>query len=216
MKNRRFLVLCSFLSNVLIFVMVFYAVGTSWREYAATNANGMGFKTFRYFTTDSIVLCGIASLLAAGFTLPVLLKKRERVPKGVLLFKYTGACAVALTFAVVLAFLGPIHGYGSMFIGTSFYLHGIVPILAMVSWIAFDRGCRLKVRAFLLGLIFAAAYGAVYFIQVVVRGFSNGGWMDFYMLRRGCRWWLSFPLVGLGAAVLCILLLVLHNRCDRE
>lgn len=216
MKNRRFLVLCSFLADLLIFVMAFYAVGMTWRRQTGGEFNGSGLVTFRYFTTDSNILCGLVSLLAAAFTLPVFLSKRERVPDFVLLLKYAGACAVSLTFTVVLVFLGPIYGYDMMYRGASFYMHGIVPMLAMVSWIAFDRGYRPKPWAIPFALIFVAVYGVVYFIQVVARGPARGGWPDFYAFARGGRWWLSLILVFLGAAILCFLLLFLHNRCDRE
>ena len=216
MKSRRFLILCSFLADLLIFVMAFYAVGMSWRYHASGEFNGSGLTTFRYFTTDSNILCGLVSLLAAGFTLPVLFEKREQVPKFALLLKYAGACAVSLTFTVVIVFLGPIYGYELMYRGASFYMHGIVPILAMVSWICFDRGYRLKFWAVPVSMIFVAIYGIVYFYQVVVRGIAHGGWPDFYAFTRGGRWWLSILFVGLGAAVLCIVLLILHNCCDRE
>ena len=216
MKNRRFFLLCSFLSNVLVFVMAFYAVGSSIRYHGGGEFNGTGFRTFRYFTTESNILAGIVSLLAAGFTLPVLLGKRERVPKFALVLKYVGSCAVALTFFVVLAFLGLIYGYGMMYRGASFYMHGIVPILAMVSWIVFDRGAHLKIQAFLFGLIPVVLYGVMYFVQVVLRGPARGGWEDFYAFTRGGKWWLSLMIVFAGAAVLCLLLLFLHNRCDRS
>lgn len=215
MKNRRFYAVCSFLANLLIFVMAIYAVGISVRMHAAREFNGSGIATFRYFTTDSNVLCGVLSLIAAAFTLPVLLNKRDSVPKAVLVLKYVGTVAVALTFSVVIVFLGPIYGYGMMYRGASFYLHGIVPILAMVSWIVFDRGLKLKFRAILLAMVPVAVYGVVYFIMVVQRGPARGGWQDFYALTRGGRWWLSIILMGLGTALLAFILLFLHNRCDR-
>ena len=216
MKNRRFFLLCSFLADLLIFVMAFYAVGTAVRTLGGGEFNGTGLRTLRYFTTESNILCGIVSLLAAAFTLPVFLGKRERIPKSVLVLKYVGSCAVALTFFVVLAFLGLIYGYGMMYRGASFYMHGIVPILAMVSWIVFDRGAHLRVRAVLFGLVPVVIYGVIYFIQVVVLGKARGGWEDFYAFARGGKWWLSLPIVFFGAAILCFLLLFLHNRCDRE
>lgn len=216
MKNRRFYAVCSFLADLLIFVMALYAVGTSISAHAALEFNGSGLYTFRYFTTDSNVFCGILSLVAAAFTLPVVLNKRESVPKAVLVLKYIGTVAVALTFFVVIVFLGPIYGYGMMYRGASFYLHGIVPFLAMVSWIVFDRGCHLKLRAIFLTLVPVALYGVVYFYKVVVLGPARGGWQDFYALARGGKWWLSIILMGAGTLLISFILMILHNRCDRE
>ena len=216
MKNRRFYAVCSFLADLLIFVMALYAVGTSIQAHAAREFNGTGYYTFRYFTTDSNILCGIMALIAAAFTLPVILNKSDRVPRAVLVLKYVGTVAAALTFFVVIVFLGPIYGYSMMYRGASFYLHGIVPFLAMVSWIAFDRGCYLKLRAIFLTLVPVALYGIVYFYKVVVLGPARGGWKDFYALARGGKWWLSIILMGAGTLLIAFLLMFLHNRCDRE
>ncbi len=149
MKKKQFYNLCSFLTDLLIFALAFYAIWTAVHE----RGGKPDYSTFRYFTTDSNALAGAVSFLAAAFTFPVLIGKRERVPKSVLILKYVGTCAVGLTFFVVLLFLGMIFGHETQYDGTSLYMHGIIPMLAMVSWIAFDRGAHLRYRTFLFGLI---------------------------------------------------------------
>ena len=116
--------------------MAFYAVWIAVRGHRGR----ADFSTFKYFTTDSNAFAGAVSLLAAAYTLPVLLAKKECVPKPVLMLKYVGTCSVALTFFVALLFLGVIFGHGTMYDGIGFYMHGIVPVLTMISWIALDRG----------------------------------------------------------------------------
>ena len=101
-RKRRFICLCSFLADLLIFVLAFYAVWIAVRGHRGR----ADFSTFKYFTTDSNAFAGAVSLLAAAYTLPVLLGKKECVPKPVLILKYVGTCSVALTFFVVLLFLG--------------------------------------------------------------------------------------------------------------
>ena len=211
MKKRRVFFLFSFLADLLIFALAFHAV------WLAVHVRGGGtdFSTFRSFTTQSNTLAGAVSLLAAVFTFPVLIGKKEYVPKPVLILKYVGTCAVALTFFVVLLFLGRIFGLHTMYDGSSFYMHGIIPVLTMVSWIVFDRGAHLRYRAFLWGLIPIVLYGILYLVQVFVRSVADGGWLDFYAFNIHGRWQLSVMLVFAGAAVLCFLLLHLHNCCDR-
>lgn len=211
MKKRRYLCLCSFLADLLIFSLACYAV---WLAVHARRG-GTDFSTFRTFTTQSNTLAGAVSFLAAVFTFPVLIGKKERVPKPVLILKYVGTCAVALTFFVVLLFLGVIFGHDTMYDGSSFYMHGVIPVLMMASWIVFDRGIHLPYKAFLWGLIPIVLYGILYLVQVFVRGAANGGWMDFYAFNIHGRWPLSVLLVFAGAAILCFLLLLLHNCCDR-
>ncbi len=208
-RKRRFICLCSFLADLLVFVLAFYAVWIAVRGHRGR----ADFSTFKYFTTDSNAFAGAVSLLAAAYTLPVLLGKKECVPKPVLILKYVGTCSVALTFFVVLLFLGVIFGHGTMYDGTGFYMHGIIPVLTMISWIALDRGAHLRKRAFLFGLIPAVLYGILYVIQVFMRSVAHGGWLDFYAFNIGGRWQLSMMLVFAGAGVLCFLLLFLHNCC---
>lgn len=212
MKKKQFYSLCSFLTDLLIFALAFYAIWTAVHE----RGGKPDYSTFRYFTTDSNALAGAVSLLAAAFTFPVLIGKRERVPKSVLILKYVGTCAVGLTFFVVLLFLGMIFGHETQYDGTSLYMHGIIPMLAMVSWIAFDRGAHLRYRTFLFGLIPVVLYGILYIIQVFGRSVAHGGWLDFYAFNIGGKWQLSIMLVFAGAGILCFLLLFLHNCCDRQ
>ena len=214
MKNRRFFLILSFLSNMLIFVMAFYAVGMSFRHQGRAEFGGSGFITFRFFTTDSNILAGILSLIA-GFTgLRALVRGEDRLPAFAVTLKYIGAVAVSLTFTVVLVFLGPVFGYGSMYLGSSFYMHGVIPILTVVSFIAFDRGKRLPKRTILFAMIPVVLYGIVYFTEVVLIGQARGGWKDFYGFTRGGCWWLSLILCFGGAALLAVLIRLLHNACE--
>ena len=215
MKNRRFFLLLSFLANMLVFVMAAQAVTMSFLYHESSALSASGFSTFRYFTTDSNVLAGLVSLIGGIAGLLALLKGKDRLPRFVILLKYVGTSAVMVTFMVVLLFLGLIFGYGSMYTGTSFYMHGIVPILCLVSFAAFDRGYRLKKKEILLSLIPVVVYGIVYFIMVVALGPAKGGWRDFYAFNAGGRWYLSMPIVFSGAAGLAALIRLLHNACDR-
>ena len=94
---------------------------------------------FNLFTTDSNILCAVSALIMAFFQIRKI-KNNKSVPKWVFIFKYTGTCAVMLTFFTVIFFLGPSMGFMQMvFGGTSIYMHFFGPIIAFLSFCFFAR-----------------------------------------------------------------------------
>ena len=216
MKNRRFLLLLSFLTNMLIFIMVVCAVTMSFRAHRDGAFGSTGAQIFRYFTTDSNVLAGLVSFVGGLFGLIALLKGRDRLPEAAVILKYVGASAVLMTFSVVIVFLGPVYGFAGMYAGANLYMHGVVPILCVVSFVAFDRGRTLRKRDILFAVLPVVVYGIVYFIEVVIIGKNNGGWPDLYGFVRSGYWLPSVILCLSGGTVLAVILRLLHNACDRN
>ena len=169
-----------------------------------------GSRLFVYFTVDSNVLCALGSL--AVLICRLCPKYRRRVPRPVLLLKMTGTAAVALTFLVVLLFLGPFAGYGRMYDSYNLHMHLVTPLCAVVSFLLLDGEGTYSRREALLGGIPAAVYGIVYFVQVIVRGQANGGWSDFYRFNMFGLWPVSGIAVIGGAFGLSLLLRVLFQR----
>ena len=105
-----------------------------------------GLGTFRFYTTDSNLLCGICS----AFMLFFLLQRKNQEGRGVLskalqgqgeswtfppslsLFRYISSVCLALTFFVVLLVLGPENGFAHEFLGgTRFFSHLLCPFLSI-------------------------------------------------------------------------------------
>lgn len=106
-----------------------------------------GLGTFRFYTTDSNLLCGIGSAI----TLFLLLQRKNQEGKGVLskalqrrgehwafppflsTLRYISSVCLALTFFVVLLVLGPEKGYVHEFLeGTRFFSHLVCPFLCIL------------------------------------------------------------------------------------
>ena len=105
-----------------------------------------GLGTFRFYTTDSNLLCGISS----AFMLFFLLQRKNQEGKGVLskalqgkgeswtfpsflpVLRYISSVCLALTFFVVLLVLGPENGFAHEFLGgTRFFSHLLCPFLSI-------------------------------------------------------------------------------------
>lgn len=161
-----------------------------------------GIRSFRFFTTLSNVLCAVSALLVAISALS------GNIPGWVTVLKYTGTCAVTVTFLTVMFFLGPSFGYKALLGGTGFYMHLLGPLLAIFTFCFLECKTRISFGFSLIGLIPTALYAAVYLYKVVICPESRR-WEDFYGFNRGGKWPLSIAAMMLGTFVICIVLRVL-------
>ena len=151
--------------------------------------------TMRYFTTLSNVLCALTSLAVAGMRLC------GTVSVPVLLFNYVGTVSVLVTLVTVLVFLGPQYGYKPLLSGPDLWLHLLCPLLALLSYLAWDRAPVTPLTG-LIGVIPVVLYGLLYLQKVVFKQ----EWDDFYGFNRGGKWPLSFAAMVLGTSLICLLL----------
>ena len=171
---------------------------------------------FNLFTTDSNILCGAAALVMAVFQLRQM-KNNKPVPKWAFILKYTGTCALSVTFFTVIFFLGPSMGFMEMvFGGTSIYMHFFGPIIAFISFCFFETSKPLSMPVSLTGIIPTAVYGAWYCTEVVFITAENGGWMDFYGFNQGGYWFITYPVMILAAFGLCMLVRAVHNAVSKK
>ena len=110
-----------------------------------------GWRTLRFYTTDSNLLCGIASLLYMIKSFPQLngegkgvvsryFKKKQKTgvflaeekASLITLLRFISTASLMVTFVVVLLVLGPENGYAHEFLGgMRFYSHLICPFLSL-------------------------------------------------------------------------------------
>ena len=205
MDTNQLSLLCNGMILILTTVIV---IGDVLRE----KEKGRPGLTFRYFTTDSNIFSALTALL----TLPWNLRAMETgtalaLPEWLTVLKLLSASSVAVTFMVVMLFLGPTQGYKPMLTGTNAYMHVLGPILAALTFGLWEGPVRLSMLSILMALIPVVVYGTLYMYMVIVRGEEKGGWPDFYGFNRGGHW----PLSAVGVAALCaimaFLLILLHN-----
>ncbi len=183
-----FIIVMVVLSGIL---GIFEAAGTLWQS---------GARRFVYFTIDSNVLAALSALIALPFKFRRLIRSRP-LPTPLLILDLTSTCAVTVTFLTVILFLGPTIGFSTMYVGNSFWLHLICPLLCIVSFV-FDSESdkRIRIPHALFALLPVIIYGAVYFMEVIV----IGGWQDFYGFNAGGFWYVS-AIVMLAATFLIAL-----------
>lgn len=210
--KKPYLIL-SVVFNLATAILVALAVGSFFTTGGAGNMDVAGTRCFRYFTIDSNVLAGIVSLASAYFSIRSLRGGEGSAWADRL--KYVGTVAVAVTFLTVVFFLGPTQGYAKMFSGATFPLHLVCPLLAIISFVFLDSRRQISLRETLLGLIPTALYGIVYLIMVLIIGWQNGGWVDFYGFNRGGMWYISMPAMLIATWVISYLL-SLGRRIFRE
>ncbi|MBO4406509.1 MAG: hypothetical protein J5849_02310 [Clostridia bacterium] len=186
MRTNRILLWLSLLLNAVCFLLVLIPVlilafdGT--KEYG-----GYGVYILVYYTVDSNLLAGAASLVSAIAGFRRLSDPDRPLPRAVGVFKLSAAASVGLTFLTIMVWLGPPAGYVGAFSNVSLYLHLIVPLLSILSYVFLDRHEPIPFRAIFFTALPTALYGAVYLTNVVfVRH-----WKDFYNLYAGGFWILS-------------------------
>ncbi len=155
----------------------------------------------RFFTALSNLLCAIAALAVAACRLA------GSVPDAVLILKYVGTSAVTVTMLTVLLFLGPTIGYGKLFSGPDLWLHLICPVLAIVSFLCWDKP-DMSFGAVFLGMLPVPVYGVVYLYRVLFAP-EETRWQDFYGFNRGGKWLLSYAAMSVGAFIVSLVLWLL-------
>ena len=110
-----------------------------------------GWRTLRFYTTDSNLLCGIASLLYMIKSFPQLngegkgvvsryFQKKQKTgvflaeekASLITLLRFISTASLMVTFVVVLLVMGPENGYAHEFLGgMRFYSHLICPFLSL-------------------------------------------------------------------------------------
>lgn len=180
------------------------------------NFDHMGIETFYMFTVNSNIFMGIAMFLTLPYTIDGLRNSYYRLPDWLVRLLFVATTALSLTFLVSLFILAPAKGFVLIFTGSRFFLHGVCPILAILTFCFVLKDLRLRFGATFLCLIPVFIYACIYYMLVAVVGEENGGWNDFYGFLTRIPPWISisaFLPVTFGIATG---LRVLHNRtCDR-
>ena len=181
----------SFVINITIFVLTFFLVVRFFREDGRWSL-ARGKRAFRYFTTQSNVLCAISALFMCFFP----------ETKWAYFLKIMGTAAVTVTMLTVLIFLGRIYGYKPLLSGSDLFMHLITPLLAIVSLCVFERR-GIGFLASFMGVIPVALYAPLYLYNVVYAP-EEKRWEDFYGFNRDGKWPIAYALMLVGAAVICV------------
>ena len=185
--------------NALIFLLTLILTNRFFRKDGVWHIKN-GAVAFRYFTVLSNVFCAAAALLMC-FASSV---------SWVWTLKYIGTVAVTVTMLTVFLFLGPNMGYKMLLTGPDLYMHLVTPLMAIISFICFEkRGMTFQMA--LLGVLPVLFYGVLYLYKVVYAP-EHKRWEDFYGFNKNGKWPVSFATMLAGGFAVCMLFLLIQNQ----
>lgn len=192
-KRDRAKNVASLLINVTIFFLTFFAVGDTFRSDVLKNTGELLYATsyqiLRYFTVQSNILVAIGAVITIIFNIKIIVSGEYKIPTWASMFKYAGTVAVTVTFITVVVFLGPIVAsqgvsYFELFARHNFILHLLSPVLAIVTFLFFERSDDFKFVYTLFGVAPTVLYSFMYAPLVLTKV-----WPDFYGFTFGGKLW---------------------------
>ena len=172
-------------------------------------------EMFKFFTVDSNILVGIVSLFLIIYEIKLLKGKIGHIPKKIYILKFIATSAVTLTFLTTLLFLAPQYGFYAMYNNNNLFFHLIVPILALISYIFFEKYDNKYKYAF-LGIIPMFIY-SIYYASMIIINLDKGGLTfkyDFYGFLQGNinNIYIVIPFIYLISYLISIVLIWLNIK----
>lgn len=209
------MIVISLILNITIVLSTIFAVGsyfTSDPDILGSTRGGC----FKYFTTDSNVLCAVSALILCFFEVKQLFADQFVIPKWAVILKFTGVVSVTVTLLTVIFFLAPVSclkgGWSNFlfyFKGNVFALHLFTPILAIISFVCFEKTVHLVAADLFWALIPTILYSFIYLYMVV---FTHK-WHDWYGFTFGGKLYMvPVSLVGMYLATWGIAWMLMKAR----
>ena len=164
--------------NALIIFFVALAWGIMAFRHGGGQFSSTSFASLKYYTTQSNILSAVASAFLLVSLIRLKQGKITKIPRYIYILKLAGTSYVAVTFTVVIVFLGPVFGFETMYIWANFFFHLLVPVMSMLEFVFFDRFGTCTWRGVLLSAVYTVLYGMVYMINLLINGVSIRN--DFY------------------------------------
>ena len=182
---------------------------------AKTLVESTGLEKFKFFTVDSNILIGIFSLILLVYETKYIKGSIKEIPKMAYILKLIGTSGVFLTFATTLILLVPKYGFYINYNNYNLLFHLFVPILALVSYIFFEKHENRYLNA-LYALIPMGIY-SVYYITNVLINYDEAvdiNQYDFYRFLKGDinNIYTVIPLVFLAGYGLSLLTVYLNKK----
>ena len=215
-KTREYLInaqkwrsVISLIACVVTYALSVFSIVASLIMYTEENWKISDF--FRYFTTLSNMVTGIAAGFIIPFAINGIRKKRFIYPHWLSMMHYSGTIATTMTMVFAIFFILPFDPEFAIG-GYNFFLHLVCPIAILESFQLVESGRGLSRKDTLICLIPFFLYTWLYLIMVVFIGKENGGWEDLYMLNTFVPFYISMPLVWSMAYFIAFLIRLSYNR----
>lgn len=135
-----------------------------------------GLFSLKFFTTLSNLFNGAVCFVAAA----CLLARPALTPR-LTVWKLSSTATVGLTFLTVTFFFGPAFGFATVYWGTNFWFHLLLPVLSVLNFMLLEPGERVPFRKTGWALVPMAIYAVGYLGNILLQGV--GEWPhrhDFY------------------------------------
>lgn len=220
--NRKYLKI-SYILNILIVIFLIFSLIVMFGRINFMNMKNPieeahSIAMLKYFTTDSNILVGIASLLLLIEERKVLKDNRKSIRPSLYIFKFISTVAVMVTFLTVFIYLGPGSSGGiiSMLTNSNLFLHLIIPQLAFISFVFFERTNIIDKKYIKYGTLPVIIY-AVYYITGVLTHLNNGhvsikyDW--YWFVQNGINYvFFVLPIMLIGTFLLSYILYILNYK----
>lgn len=209
-NRRKCMMTLLFSAAVVICVCVGVVMNLTTLE--DENFDHMGIETFCMFTVNSNIFMGISMFLTLPYTFDGLRNGYFRLPDWLVKLLFVSSTALTLTFLVSLCILAPVKGFGLIFTGSRFFLHGLCPILAILVFCFVLKDTHLSFASTFLSLIPVFVYACIYYTLVAVLE----KWDDFYGFLTRIPQWISISAFLPLTFCIATVLRILHNHsCKR-
>ena len=172
--NKKYIKI-SLILNIFIFLMVLVATivmftGFKFMHGPEVTLDCSNIEMFKFFTVDSNIFMAMVALIFSIYEILLLKNKIKEIPKFTYILKFMGTSAVTLTFLVVFSYLGWIakDGLFSLLMNSNLFLHLLVPITSIVTFIYFEKSDKLKFKDTFFGLIPMLVYAVFYVCNVFI------------------------------------------------
>lgn len=207
MQNRicltkaKFILLLLFNALIIIFFLISWIMLMVRRE-GASFLTSVGLNNLKYYTVLSNIMEVVVSAILGVQLIRVYTGRSDSIPHLLFFLKYMATTAVSVTFLVVVTMLWPLTHYPDLFTGSNFWLHVVIPLLAMIEFLFLDKFGMIRFPETLLVVIPAVLYACGYSLNLIINGVGSGTTTnDFY----GFLHW------GLGIGIILCAIIFLIN-----
>jgi hypothetical protein len=203
--------------SIAIVVLVFIAVVIKLLAAPTELVEEVGIKTFRMYTVLSNMLVAISVAMTIPFTIDGIRYKNYHLPRWIVNFIFISTTCITLTFIVSLTLLSAYAGFDVIMLeGTNLFLHTIVPIITIITFLFINIYHTVKFKVTWYALIPVGMYAIVYLISAIIIGQENGGWRDHYHFNEFIPWYIVFVIIFALVFGIANLLRTVHNRIHKR
>lgn len=176
----------NFLLVVLVAISIYLMITTSDGIIKGSKLNAL-----KYFTVQSNIFIGVSALLSLIYLL-----FKNRYPNWLVVLKLISTTCLTLTFLTVMGYLAPLMGIFAVFLGANLYMHLIIPLVAIFSFIFIEPKIDIKFKWNFFSVIPSGTYGTIYIICLAANNdYGNiDGWD-----------WYAFGTYGLGVGFVMLI-----------